>query len=69
MIAVTEFDREAMCGIFSAILKHAMDKTSTPDPLKKLQSACINATMDVYESALANLLPTPAKSHYLFNLR
>ncbi len=29
----------------------------------------VEATLDVYKKVMAQLLPTPTKSHYTFNLR
>jgi dynein heavy chain len=35
----------------------------------ELRDKLIAATMDVYSTVAAQLLPTPTKSHYIFNLR
>ena len=37
--------------------------------MKESATAVVEATIDVYNTISLNLLPTPSKSHYLFNLR
>uniref|UniRef100_A0A8B9LG94 Dynein, axonemal, heavy chain 7 n=1 Tax=Astyanax mexicanus TaxID=7994 RepID=A0A8B9LG94_ASTMX len=57
-ITINEFDEKTMYTIFSRILNWHF-----------LTSQIVDATMAVYQEAAKKLLPTPAKSHYLFNLR
>lgn len=40
-----------------------------PDSIVNFKDDIISATLDVYNTAASSLLPTPTKSHYLFNLR
>jgi dynein heavy chain, axonemal len=47
---------------------HGSNGTIDPDVLL-LRKGIVQATLDTFRAATVNLLPTPAKSHYTFNLR
>lgn len=38
-------------------------------PFQRLGKMMVHATMNIYKMAVENFLPTPSKSHYVFNLR
>ncbi|XP_030840434.1 dynein heavy chain 1, axonemal isoform X1 [Strongylocentrotus purpuratus] len=65
-ISFLEMQRESKIRIFSTILNSWL--ASNPS-LKEHALQVVNAAIDVYETIITQLLPTPAKSHYTFNLR
>lgn len=60
---------ETLTHIFKSILSWHLSKKGFPSSLAPLAGPLVAATLDVYSAAARKLLPTPAKSHYLFNLR
>ncbi|XP_047524724.1 dynein axonemal heavy chain 6 [Pieris napi] len=67
MFYISAPNSEAMKTIFKAILNGHMEDFVTE--VSVLGDPIVNAAVDVYLKICAELLPTPAKSHYVFNLR
>lgn len=69
MVAINEFSDETMTRIFTNVLQIAMRRNGFGNDAMPSIMAIVAATMDMYQSAMRDLRPTPAKSHYIFNLR
>ena len=53
--------------IFGSILEGHLD--DFPNDCKMLAKQTVDASIEIYEKISGEMLPTPAKSHYTFNLR
>ncbi|XP_020624937.1 dynein heavy chain 12, axonemal-like [Orbicella faveolata] len=69
VISVATFGDDTMTRIFSSIVNFYFRSNEFPNDVYTMGSMIVGATMEVYKQAMVNLLPTPAKSHYTFNLR
>ncbi|KAI8430876.1 hypothetical protein MSG28_001009 [Choristoneura fumiferana] len=67
MFYISAPNSEAMKTIFKAILNGHMEDF-VPE-VACLGDPIVNASVDLYQKICSELLPTPAKSHYVFNLR
>ncbi|XP_014666536.1 PREDICTED: dynein heavy chain 7, axonemal-like [Priapulus caudatus] len=68
-ITINEFDDESMETIFAKIMAWHVETRGFSKNFQTCVTQLVTGTLDVYKESMANLLPTPAKSHYLFNLR
>ncbi|XP_022244308.1 dynein heavy chain 7, axonemal-like [Limulus polyphemus] len=69
IISINSFSEDTMKRIFSTVMNIHFRNSNFPLDIFPLVGNIVCATAEVYHAALANLLPTPAKSHYTFNLR
>jgi dynein heavy chain len=69
VVGMVEAQPAVLSAIYSKILDWYMGKENLGDDLGKLTKPIVGATLAVYQIAQEKLLPTPAKSHYMFNLR
>ncbi|KAJ3118419.1 Dynein heavy chain 7, axonemal [Phlyctochytrium bullatum] len=68
-VVINSFDDLTMSRIFNSILEWHFGRLDFTEEIKGVSQNIVNATMAVYKWAVASLLPTPAKTHYTFNLR
>jgi dynein heavy chain len=68
LINFVNFSNESLARVFGTILDWRLIQ-GYANPVKQLASAAVQATLMIYNTIAASLLPTPAKSHYTFNLR
>ncbi|KAI7794029.1 dynein axonemal heavy chain 12 [Triplophysa rosa] len=67
--SINSFSDETMVRIFSNVVAFYLRTNDFPPDCFTLGNQIVRATLEVYKKAIENLLPTPAKSHYTFNLR
>ncbi|CAM9558130.1 unnamed protein product, partial [Phaeothamnion confervicola] len=68
LINYVPFGGEALQRVFGAIMDWFLQRGFSA-AAKAAGSGMVAATVDVYNAIAESLLPTPAKSHYTFNLR
>ncbi|XP_038668758.1 dynein heavy chain 12, axonemal [Scyliorhinus canicula] len=66
---INTFSDETMVRIFSNIVAFYLRNNEFPTDFFTIGNQIVSATLEVYKKAIENLLPTPTKSHYTFNLR
>ncbi|XP_010215324.1 PREDICTED: dynein heavy chain 12, axonemal [Tinamus guttatus] len=66
---INSFSDETMVRIFSTIVAFYLRTNEFAPEFFTVGNQIVAATLEVYKKAIGNLLPTPAKSHYTFNLR
>ncbi|KAK9511585.1 hypothetical protein O3M35_000215 [Rhynocoris fuscipes] len=69
IFVINEFGDDTMVTIFSKIMLWHLDTRGFSKEFDPCIDQIVGATLTMYKESLLNLLPTPAKSHYLFNLR
>ncbi|XP_042293782.1 dynein axonemal heavy chain 3 [Sceloporus undulatus] len=68
IVSISAFDDEVLTKIFASIVDWHFSKGFEASFLR-LGKMLVQATMNIYKQAVENFLPTPSKSHYVFNLR
>ncbi|XP_006862182.1 PREDICTED: dynein heavy chain 12, axonemal [Chrysochloris asiatica] len=67
--SINTFSDETMVRIFSSIVAFYLRVREFLPEYFLIGNQIVSGTMEIYKQSMENLLPTPTKSHYTFNLR
>ena len=67
IIAYTELDHETIADIFGKLADFFLGKFS--EDVREILPKLVDTVLHTYNTVRRELLPTPRKSHYTFNLR
>lgn len=71
-VYVEPFADESLKYIFTTVMEWLFASKPTPafpPPVQGMKDSVVSNTIVIYKQAMAQFRPTPAKSHYCFNLR
>jgi dynein heavy chain len=69
VISMDSFNDETMSKIFTSIVDWHFGKGGFESVFMRAGKIVVQATLEIYKQTIMTFLPTPSKSHYLFNLR
>ncbi|GIL46228.1 hypothetical protein Vafri_3260 [Volvox africanus] len=69
VLYATEFDAASLRRIFGSLTDWWFSRCKYKEEVFRLSDKLVAASLQLHASVSANLLPTPTKSHYVFNLR
>ena len=69
LVWMTDYSMKSLEGIFQTIYSWHFTKDKFPGEVTSLAGSIVTSTIHIFETVGKELLPTPSKSHYTFNLR
>jgi dynein heavy chain, axonemal len=69
IVAFTDVDEQTLTHIFKTILSWYFETRGFNSEVARMDDKIVAGTMKIYTNIQEELRPTPAKSHYTFNLR